>query len=56
VSFDEEQIRRWRENKAEFEQFRREIEHEQHLSFSALFVGSPMQVEVFRVVGYLISL
>jgi len=49
VTFDEETIRRFKEDKAHFEQFRREIEHEQHLSYFALLQGSEMAVEVFHV-------
>jgi hypothetical protein len=47
VSFDEEQIKLWKEDEAVFAQFRREIEHEQHLSFQALLMGTDMQIEVF---------
>lgn len=43
VTFDEEQIRKWKEDKAAFEKFRREIEYEQHLSYRALLLGSEDQ-------------
>jgi len=50
VAFDEEQIKRWKEHPEEYEQFHREIEYEQHLSFQALIMGSDDQVEVFFLV------
>jgi len=46
VAFDKEQIKRWKEHPEEYEQFHREIEYEQHLSFQALIMGSEDQVEV----------
>jgi len=46
VAFDEAQIKRWIEHPEEYEQFHREIEYEQHLSFKALMMGSEDQVEV----------
>ena len=47
VTFTEEQIQQWKEDPAAFFQFRREIEHEQHLSYNALMQGSEDQVNVY---------
>jgi thymidylate kinase len=55
VTFDEETIRKFKEDKAHFDQFRREIEHEQHMSYLALLQGSEMAVEVHTLAIVLIS-
>jgi len=44
VTFSEEQIKKWKEDPASFFEFRREIEHEQHMSYTALIQGTNDQV------------
>ena len=46
VKFDDEMLRRFKEDKAYFDQFRRDIEYQQHMTFPALINGSDIQREV----------